>query len=143
MLAAYLGLMVAALFTGAAFYINFVEHPSRLTLDNQAMLDEWKNASGRGYFLHATLINLGFSFGILAWWFTGKVTHALGGILLLANWPWMMLVMLPTTDRLLKVQEADAQTRAMIVRWNKLHTSRTLIGALACLIFLIGISGPS
>jgi hypothetical protein len=47
MLIADLALVSAALFTGAAFYVNFVEQPARLELNDRSLLAQWKPAYKR------------------------------------------------------------------------------------------------
>ena len=63
-----LALVAAAIFTGAAFYVNVAEQPARLSLDDRALLTEWKSAYKRGAAMQAPLALIGFLFGMLAWW---------------------------------------------------------------------------
>jgi hypothetical protein len=80
-----LSLMVAAIFFGAAFYVNFVEHPSRLSLDDKAALTEWKPAYKRGTAMQAPLAILGFILGLVAWWLTARVGFLIGALAMIAT----------------------------------------------------------
>jgi hypothetical protein len=141
MLFACLALAAAALFTGAAFYVNFVEQPARLTLDDRALLAQWKPAYKRGTMMQATLAIIGFALGALAYWQTGRLAFLIGALLMLANWPWTLFAILPTNKILMATDLADAgpATRALLVKWNGLHAVRTALGALATAIFIVAL----
>ena len=131
-----LALIVAAVFTGAAIYINVAEQPARLSLDDAALLAEWKPAYRRGFAMQAPLAVIGCLFGLIAWWRTGQFGFLAGAVLMIANWPWTLLGIMPTNKALEAAQSGTQETRALIVKWNGLHAVRTCLGGLATVAFL-------
>jgi hypothetical protein len=75
MLAGQLALIVAALFAGAAIYVNVAEQPARLGLEDRSLLVQWKPAYKRGFTMQASLAIAGFLLGMLAWWQAGGLVH--------------------------------------------------------------------
>lgn len=138
MLAGQFALIVAAAFTGAAIYINVAEQPARLKLDDRALLAEWKPAYVRGFAMQASLAVLGFLLGLLAWWQTDDWRWLLGAIVILANWPFTLVAIMPTNKRLMAtpLEQAGAESRKLIETWAALHAVRTALGAASAVIFL-------
>ena len=97
MLIGHLALVVAGLFTGAAFYVNFAEQPARLELKDGPLLTEWKTAYKRGAIMLACLALAGFILGTIAYWQTGKPAFLAGALFMLAPWTWTLLVIKPVS----------------------------------------------
>ncbi len=133
-----LSLIVAAIFFGAAFYVNVVEHPARLSLDDRAALAEWKPAYKRGTAMQAPLAIIGFVLGLIAWWLTARAGFLIGALAMIAPWPWTLLMIKPVNDELVATEtdKAGPPSRALLVRWGNLHAVRTALGAVAVTAFL-------
>lgn len=137
MLPGILALVVAAIFTGAAFYINFAEQPARLGLDDRSLLQEWKPSYNAGFMMQASLAVVGFVLAVLQSIVSGEFIWLLGGLLLIANWPFTLFAIMPTNKTLMAtpIDAAGPQTRALIERWGQLHAVRTALGASATAVF--------
>ncbi len=139
MIAGQLALIAAALFAGAAVYINVAEQPARLGLDDGSLLAEWKPAYKRGFAMQAPLAVAGFLLGVLAWWQTGGWLWLVGATVLVLNWPYTLLGIMPTNNRLMAIEptKAGADSRKLIETWANLHAVRTALGFAATICFLL------
>ncbi len=139
MLAGQLTLVAAAIFTGAALYVSFVEQPARMALDDRALLAEWKPAYKRGFAMQGSLAMLGFLPGAWAWYETQRGLWLAGALIVLTNWPYTLLFIMPTNNRLLAtpLEAANAETRGLIRNWAALHAVRTALGVVATVLFLL------
>src|ERR1700682_5317805 len=128
-----LALTAAAIFTGAAFYVNVAEQPARLTLDDRALLTEWKPSYRRGAAMQAPLALVGFLLAAIAWWQTSGAGFLIGGVAIVAAGAWTLIAINPPNDALLAPEpdQAGPQVRALVVKWGALHAVRTGLGALA------------
>jgi hypothetical protein len=135
MLVGSLALVAAALFTGAAIYVSVAEQPARLALDDRAALAEWQPAYARGAPMQASLAIVGFLLGVAAWWQSGAWLWLIGALLLVANWPYTLVCIMPV-NRKLKAMEAGPDSHALLQLWGKLHAGRSLLGcgAVVCML---------
>jgi hypothetical protein len=140
-----LALVIAAVFAGAAHYIVFAEQPARLLLADGPALQQWKPSYSRGFVMQATLAVVGGLCGIAAFFLGADRNWRLvaGALLLLANWPYTLLVIMPVNRQLEAIEpaQADAATRALLVRWGRLHAVRDVLGILSTIAFLWAAAG--
>ena len=139
MLAGNIALAIAAAFTGAAIYINVAEQPARLMLAPDALLAEFKPSYKRGFAMQASLAILGGVFAVVAFYNSGDWLWLMGAGLLIANWPYTLLAIMPINNRLFAIDpaRADEETHRIVGRWGWLHAVRSGLGAAATLMFLL------
>ena len=138
MLSGQVALLLAAVFAGAALYVNLAEQPARLTLDDRALLAEWKPSYDKGKLMQASLALLATLAGLLAAYESGRAIWLLGAALMLASWPYTLIVIMPTNHELLAPDRdpASAETRALLDRWGRLHAVRSALSLLATVLLL-------
>jgi len=138
MLTGHLALILAAAFAGAAFYVNFAEHPARLGLDDKNLLKQWKPSYDAGYTMQASLAVVSGVLGLITAWNTQDWRWVVGALLILANWPYTFIGIMPTNHKLKTIAENDAgpASREMLITWGRLHAVRTVLGIAATLAYL-------
>ncbi len=138
MLNGQIALVLAAAFAGAALYINVAEQPARLGLDDVGLLTHWKPAYARGFIMQSSLALAAGGVGLVAAWLSRDWRWIIGAALILANWPYTLLCIMPVNNRLTATpnDRGDAASRALIVTWGRLHAIRTGLGLTATLAYL-------
>src|SRR2546430_851760 len=112
---AFFATVCAGLFSGAAIYVNLVEHPARLSCGTELAVKEFGPSYRRGTVMQASLALAGCAFGVAAWARSGDRAVLIAGVLLGAVVPFTLVVILPTNKRLL---DPGLDTRsALAARW--------------------------
>ncbi|MBS0474192.1 MAG: DUF1772 domain-containing protein [Proteobacteria bacterium] len=143
MLIGLIALVATAAFAGAAFYINFAEHPARAALSSSAAVRQWAPSYKRGFVMQSSLAIVGGICAGLQWYLGGGAAWLFGGLILLANWPFTLLIIMPVNRRLLTYEALpEGDVGALLGRWNRLHAVRTALGVAAVAAMLFAAVNP-
>jgi hypothetical protein len=138
----FLATLCAGTFTGAAAYVNAVEHPARMSCGVPAALAEWRPSYKRATLMQAPLALAGALTAIGAAVTESRKEWLLVAVALGSVIPLTLVVIYPTNARLLDpAAERDLpQAQVLLERWNRLHALRTLAGA-AAFLSALGLRG--
>jgi hypothetical protein len=133
-----LALALAAAFFGAALYVNLVEQPARLALDDEAILHEWTPSDRRGVALILGLSLLSAALGLVAYFASQEdVRWAIGALIVILVWPYTFFAMAPLNNQILTLTSKDVgAARALVRQWGLLEYGQTAIGLAASVVYL-------
>lgn len=145
MLAGLIALTMAAAFCSAALYINIAEHPARMLLDDADALAQWGPSYDRAFNFQGGLAIASGMAGLLQAWLSGDWVWAVGALLMLANWPYTLVAILPLNHRLKDIAPEMVATKArpMLSQWNRLHMGRSAMSFAAVAVFLFAAQTTS
>jgi anthrone oxygenase-like protein len=137
-IAEFIAVLTCSLFTGAAVYLSLVEHPARMECGVETAAAEFAPSYRRASILQATLAALGLVSSIAAWLSGASPLWVVAGALLGSVIPFTLIVILPTNKQLLDptLDRRSALAVQLLARWGMLHAVRSVLSALALLLFL-------
>jgi hypothetical protein len=137
-IAEFVAVLSCSLFTGAAVYINLVEHPARMQCGVEIAATEFPPSYRRAAVMQATCAALGLLSSVAAWLAGATFWWLVGGVVLGAIIPFTLIAILPTNKQLLSptLDRRSAETERLLARWGRLHAVRSVLSAVALLLFL-------
>lgn len=130
--------LTAALFAGAALYINIAEQPARLTLDARSAVAQWAPSYLRATWMQAPLALLSLMSGLGIWLMSGGIGWLVAAGLIGLVVPFTFVGIMPTNKSLLSRGRdlGSPEARALLVRWGRLHAVRTALSLVAAVQYL-------
>jgi anthrone oxygenase-like protein len=137
-----IAVLAAALFAGAALYINVAEQPARLTLDTRSAVAQWSPSYMRATWMQAPLAVVSLVCGVAVWLMGGGTGWMVAAVLIGLVVPFTLLGIMPTNKSLLqRGRDLDSpDTRALLERWGRLHAVRTALSLVATVLYLCLLS---
>jgi hypothetical protein len=137
-IAEFIAVLTCAVFTGAAVYISFIEHPARMQCGVEIAATEFVPSYRRAAVMQATCAAVGLLSSLAAWLVGATVWWMVAGILLGSVIPFTLIVILPTNKVLLNpaLDRRSPEAELLLARWGRLHAVRSVLSGLALLLVL-------
>ena len=136
--------LTAALFAGAALYVNVAEHPARLKLDTRSAAAQWAPSYMRATWMQAPLALASLVCGVGVWLMGGGTGWLIAAVLIGLVVPFTLIGIMPTNKSLLlRGRDLDSpETRTLLERWGRLHMVRTALSLVSTVLYL-GLLSPA
>jgi hypothetical protein len=140
----FIATFAAAMFAGAALYVNVAEHPARMALDTRFAAAQWAPSYRRATWMQAPLALFSLVAGLGSWFLGGGLGWAIAGLLMGAVVLFTFIGIMPTNSALLAPGRdlGTAETRTLLAHWAKLHAVRTALSLAATIVYLCLALGP-
>lgn len=140
----FIAILSGTIFTGAAIYINLVEHPARMDCDTKIAATVWAPSYKRATVMQASLAILSFLSGVSAWLLGASVIWLIGAVLIGLVVPFTFIAIMPTNHRLLESGRdlSSEETKRLLEKWGKLHAVRSALSLVASVIYLTLLLNP-
>lgn len=138
MISSLVAILACTLFSGAAIYINLVEHPARLSCGTEIAARQWAPSYRRATVMQASLALIATAAGAASWMQSRDSLWLWGAGAIFAVVPVTLFVIYPTNTKLLAPGRdlASAETRALLVTWGRLHAIRSALSLVASVLFI-------
>ena len=130
---------LCGIFTGAAIYINLVEHPARMQCGTTLAATEFGPSYHRAAVMQASLAAVGSITAMAAWWMGSSSWWLVGGTFLFAVIPFTLIIILPINKKLLSpdLDKDSDLAHSLLTSWNRLHAVRSFLSFIALLTFVV------
>jgi membrane protein YdbS with pleckstrin-like domain len=134
----FVAILTATLFSGAAIYINLVEHPARMECGTEFAASVFGPSYRRAAVMQVVLALTATIAGIGAWFMGARLGWLMGALLIFAVVPFTLVAIRPTNKQLLDptLDRAPEETARLLQQWERLHSVRSILSLLASIIFL-------
>lgn len=123
-----------SLFTGAATYCSFVEHPARLACSTNVAATQFVPSYRRAAIMQASLATIGSISSTVAFWGGDRDPKwIVAAALMFGILPYTLLIMMPINKRLLdpKIDRESTDTKSLLETWGVRHLFRSVASLLA------------
>jgi Domain of unknown function (DUF1772) len=134
----FVAILTATLFSGAAIYVNFVEHPARMECGTEFAATVFGPSYRRAAVMQAILALAATIAGIGAWLMSARLAWLVGALLIFIVVPFTLIAVRPTNKQLLdpKLDRTSEEASRLLQRWEKLHAIRSILALAASVVFV-------